>query len=131
MYFTAGDAGALRHARHSRQFVVATPRARDVLEAAGVRIDALVFSESDHDEATWAKHVASHTRLLVATEGGHGGRWWGESEGRWDSAPLPGRAARLLRLRGFVRGRVHARAWVAATRSPMPPRSARRPARSP
>ncbi len=89
VYFTAGDAGALRHARQAKA-VVATPRARDVLEAAGVRIDALVFSESDHDEASWAKHVAAHTRLLVATEGGHGGRWWGESEGRWDSAPLPG-----------------------------------------
>jgi ribokinase len=89
VYFTAGDAGALRHARQSKT-VVATPRARDVLEAAAVRIDALVFSDSDRDEARWAKHVAAHTRLLVATEGGHGGRWWGESEGRWDSAPLPG-----------------------------------------
>ena len=89
VYFTAGDAGALRHARRAKT-VVATPRARGVLEAAGVRIDALVFSESDHDEASWAKRVAAHTRLLVATEGAHGGRWWGESEGRWESAPLPG-----------------------------------------
>lgn len=89
VYFTAGDADALRHARRS-PVVVASPRARDVLESAGVRIDALVFSESDHDEATWAKRVAGQTRLLVATEGAHGGRWWGESEGRWDAAPLPG-----------------------------------------
>jgi ribokinase len=89
VYFTAGDAGALRHARRAKA-VVASPRARNVLEAAGVRIDALVFSESDRDESTWAKRVAAHTRLLVATEGDRGGRWWGESEGRWEAVPLPG-----------------------------------------
>ena len=53
-------------------------------------MNALVFREGDEDESAWANRVASHARLLVATEGGHGGRWWGESEGRWDSAPLPG-----------------------------------------
>jgi ribokinase len=89
VYFTAGDGGALRHARRAK-VVVASPRARNVLETAGVRIDALVFSESDHDESVWAKRAAAHTRLLVATEGDRGGRWWGESEGRWDPAPLPG-----------------------------------------
>jgi ribokinase len=89
VYFTAGDGGALRHARRAK-VVVASPRARNVLETAGVRIDALVFSESDHDESVWAKRAATHTRLLVATEGDRGGRWWGESEGRWDPAPLPG-----------------------------------------
>jgi ribokinase len=89
VYFTAGDTGALRHARRASA-VVATPRARDVLESAGVRIDALVFSEADHDESMWANRVAGHTRLLVATEGAHGGRWWGESEGHWEAAPPPG-----------------------------------------
>jgi ribokinase len=89
VYFTAGDAGALRHARQAKA-VVASPRARNVLETAGVRIDALVYSESDHDESAWAKRVAAHTRLLVATEGDRGGRWWGESEGRWEAVPLPG-----------------------------------------
>jgi ribokinase len=89
VYFTAGDAGALRHARRAN-VVVATPRARNVLETAGVRIDALVFSESDHDESAWAHRVAAQTRLLVATEGDRGGRWWGESEGHWKPAPLPG-----------------------------------------
>ena len=89
VYFTAGDAGALRHARRVN-IVVASPRARTVLESAGVRIDALVFSGSDHDESTWARRIAAHTRLLVATEGAHGGRWWGESEGRWSAVPLPG-----------------------------------------
>jgi ribokinase len=27
---------------------------------------------------------------LVATDGAHGGRWWGESSGRWLPAPVPG-----------------------------------------
>jgi ribokinase len=89
VYFTAGDAGALRTARRS-PVVVASPRARDVLESAGVQIDAVVFSERDHDERTWAKRIAGQTRLLVATEGARGGRWWGESDGRWRAVPLPG-----------------------------------------
>jgi ribokinase len=89
VYFTAGDSEALERANASR-FVVASPRARSVLEAEGARIYALVFSEGDEDESAWANRVASHTRLLVATEGARGGRWWGESEGRWSAAPLPG-----------------------------------------
>ena len=87
VYFTAGDAAALEHA-HQAVTVVASPRARTVLQTS--TIDALVFSESDHDEAAWARRVADHARLMVATEGDHGGRWWGESEGRWSAAPLPG-----------------------------------------
>jgi ribokinase len=89
VYFTAGDDDALREANRS-PFVVASPRARDVLEHKDAHIYALVFSEGDEDESAWARRVASHTRLLVATEGSHGGRWWGESEGRWSAAPLPG-----------------------------------------
>jgi ribokinase len=89
VYFTAGDDGALRHA-HASPVVVASPRARTVLEAEGAWVNALVFSEGDEDERSWAHRVASHARLLVATEGDHGGRWWGESEGRWDAVPLPG-----------------------------------------
>src|SRR5690242_2290885 len=89
VYFTAGDAGALDHARRSA-VVVASPRARAVLETSTV--DALVFSENDPDESEWAKRAAAHARVLVATEGEHGGRWWGESEGRWVPAPLPGPA---------------------------------------
>ena len=89
VYFTAGDAGALEHARRAA-VVVASPRAREVLETS--TIEALVFSESDPDESEWAKRTAGHARLLVATEGERGGRWWGESEGRWGAMPLPGRA---------------------------------------
>ena len=89
VYFTAGDDGALKNA-HASPFVVASPRARSVLEAEGAHVYALVFSEGDDDESTWAHRAASHAQLLVATEGAHGGHWWGESEGRWSSAPLPG-----------------------------------------
>ena len=87
VYFTAGDAGALGHARRA-PVVVASPRARDVLETSIV--DAIVYSEGDPDEREWTERAARHARLLVATEGAHGGRWWGESEGRWASAPVPG-----------------------------------------
>jgi ribokinase len=87
VYFTAGDAGALEHARQS-SVVVASPRARSVLETSTV--DAIVFSESDPDERAWAERAGAHARLLVATEGKRGGRWWGESEGRWAAAALPG-----------------------------------------
>jgi ribokinase len=90
VYFTAGDAGALEQARQA-PVVVASPRARGVLE--GVRIDALVFSERDPDESAWAERVAARARLMVATEGARGGRWWGDTEhGRWEAAPLPGPA---------------------------------------
>jgi ribokinase len=89
VYFTAGDARALEHARQAA-VVVASPRARDVLATS--TIDALVFSESDPDESEWANRTAAHARLLVATEGERGGRWWGVSEGRWEATPLPGPA---------------------------------------
>jgi ribokinase len=89
VYFTAGDADALHRAREAA-VLVASPRARGVLETSTV--DALVFSESDPDESEWAKRAAPHARLLVATEGERGGRWWGGSEGHWSAAPLPGPA---------------------------------------
>jgi ribokinase len=89
VYFTAGDVEALRRARES-PILVASPRGRNALETAAVPLDAVVFSEGDADERAWAERLASHTRLLVATEGERGGRWWGESEGHWAAAPLPG-----------------------------------------
>jgi ribokinase len=89
VYFTAGDARSLERARQAA-VVVASPRARDVLETSTV--DALVFSESDPDESEWAERAAPHARLIVATEGERGGRWWGEAKGRWAATPLPGPA---------------------------------------
>ncbi len=100
VYVTAGDVEALRLARRAG-VVVASPRARTALADAspepaasgGERVlDALVFSAADRDERAWAERAASRTKLLVATEGARGGRWWGESEGRWQSVPPPGPA---------------------------------------
>jgi ribokinase len=89
VYFTAGDADALERA-HASPFVVASPRARSVLEADAAHVYAIVFSEDDDDERAWAHRVASHASLLVATDGDRGGRWWGASQGSWASVPLPG-----------------------------------------
>lgn len=88
VYFTAGDAGALVRARQART-LVASPRARETLESDGPAIDALVFSASDRDEQQWAERAEHRTRLLVATDGANGGRWWGDSQGSWSAAALP------------------------------------------
>ncbi len=88
-YFTAGDSGALTQARRA-SVLVGSPRGRTGIEASDQILDALVFSASDSDERHWADRLAGRARLHVATEGGAGGRWWGESEGRWDAVPLPG-----------------------------------------
>jgi ribokinase len=91
VYFTAGDDGALAAARSAAALVV-TPRAGD--HAAGLsavpRVDATVFSADDREEVRWASDWEPHSRLLVATEGAHGGRWWGETSGQWPAAPVPG-----------------------------------------
>jgi ribokinase len=88
-YFTAGDVGALEHARQAR-VLVASPRARHALEGDGPRIDALIYSGRDAGESEWAQRAGHRARLNVATEGAAGGRWWGESEGRWEVAVPPG-----------------------------------------
>lgn len=89
VYVTAGDHGAIARARAARM-LVASPRTREGLQRSHVRIDALVFSASDAHEREWADRVQSQARLMVATEGDDGGRWWGESSGRWTAAALPG-----------------------------------------
>ncbi len=89
VYVTAGDRGAMHHARDAK-VLVASPRARHGLADATIPVDALVFSASDEDECAWAKVVEARTRLLVATDGANGGSWRGESEGRWSPVPAPG-----------------------------------------
>jgi ribokinase len=89
VYFTAGDAGAAARARKAK-VLVASPRAREALERGRTPIDALVFSAADADERAWAERLEPQARLMVQTEGDRGGRWWGESEGRWPAAPPPG-----------------------------------------
>jgi ribokinase len=89
VYFTAGDSAALRHARQAR-VLVASPRGRAALEQDPPPVDALVFSSRDRDEREWAGRVETRARLLVATDGARGGRWWGQSEGTWSSVKPPG-----------------------------------------
>lgn len=87
VYVTAGDAGAIRAAR-AAAVMTASPRAG--APVPGVTLDAMILSASDEHERRWAEPWAVQARWTVATEGGHGGRWWGESAGRWPAAPLPG-----------------------------------------
>ena len=89
VYVTAGDAGAIRAARTAPVMTVA-PRAGD--PALDVTADAMILSASDEHERRMAQPWEARTRLMVATEGAQGGRWWGASQGRWPAAPLPGEA---------------------------------------
>jgi ribokinase len=88
VYFTAGDAAALAHARRARA-LVATPRAGAVLES-GPELDALIYSAGDAYEAALAERCARRARLILATEGADGGSWRGASRGRWAAVPPPG-----------------------------------------
>jgi ribokinase len=89
VYLTAGDLAAVHRARAAR-VLVATPRLRERLESRDLELDAVVFSASDGDEVRWAQTLQPWTRLMVATEGASGGRWWGASESRWRAVTPPG-----------------------------------------
>ncbi len=91
VYFTAGDADALRAARGAR-VLVATPRAGTVLREAAVPLDALVFSDRDVSERAAADRLEPAPALVVATQGADGGRFEtadGE-RGRWEAERPPG-----------------------------------------
>jgi ribokinase len=90
-YFTAGDLAALRIARESARVLVASPRALHAL-GQGVQLDALVLSGEDVVERSEATRASEEARLLVVTEGEHGGsyRSRGGESGRWAAAPPPG-----------------------------------------
>lgn len=90
VYFTAGDVGALRAARRAR-VLVANPRARDAL-GHGIELDALVLSDKDEVEQREARRAEGEAKLLVLTDGPHGGRYRtrdGQS-GSWKSVAAPG-----------------------------------------
>jgi ribokinase len=90
--FTAGDAAVARAARGAR-VLVATPRARDVLIEAGVRLDVLVGSANDPGEVMDDDLIAAtRPRWIVRTEGAAGGSWRAAdgTTGRWEAVPLPG-----------------------------------------
>ena len=106
VYFTGGDADALRRTRAART-VVATPRAAETLSTAGVEIDVLVASAADPGEAVadlvpWAAStpgsgegapaMSPAPRAVVLTEGSRGGRWVTAdgASGRWAAVDPPG-----------------------------------------
>lgn len=91
VYFTAGDAPALRRAREASRILVASPRARHAL-GQGVPLDALVLSADDEIELAAARSALPEAELVVYTEGADGGRWQRRDgrEGRWRAAALPG-----------------------------------------
>ena len=88
-YFTAGDPAALRAARDSR-VLVATARVMDVIESAGVQLDAVVGS--GRDPAERYRGYDPPPRLVVTTAGAAGGGWQGLEgrTGEWSAAPVPG-----------------------------------------
>ncbi len=91
VYFTAGDAGALRAARTART-LVATARGLGTLVVAGVQLDALVASGEDAGERYQRGQIEPEPRVVVRTAGAAGGQWEradGES-GHWQATPLPG-----------------------------------------
>ena len=94
VYFTGGDADALRAARRAR-VLVATPRALDALRAGGVTLDALVGSARDASERYEDGDIHPLPRAVVRTAGSDGGSFE-TSDGRrgsYDAAPLPGPVA--------------------------------------
>jgi ribokinase len=88
VYFTGGDAGALRAARAAR-VLVATPRELPTLREASVQLEALVGSAVDPDERYDGGDLDPAPKLVFWTEGREGGRF--EPGGaRWEAPPLPG-----------------------------------------
>jgi ribokinase len=91
VYFTAGDAAALRAARRAR-VLVATARELPTLVDARVALDALVRSAADASERYRPGDLDPPPRLVVATEGRAGGRYavLDGPSGRYAAVPRPG-----------------------------------------
>jgi ribokinase len=90
VYFSAGDADALRAAREAR-VLVATARELPTLVEAGVRLDALVRSGTDPEETYERGQIEPEPKLVVSTMGREGGSFVaGRRSGTYEAAPLPG-----------------------------------------
>jgi ribokinase len=87
VYFTAGDAEAVRQARRAR-VLVATARELPTLHAAGVELDALVASGEDEAERYQAGDLDPPPKLVVSTAGSLGG--WAQPGGPYKPAAPPG-----------------------------------------
>jgi ribokinase len=91
VYFTGGDAWALRAARRAR-VLVATPRALASLQDGAVELDALVGSGGDPSERYGPGDLDPAPRLVVRTAGEEGGSWEAADgrRGSYPAEPLPG-----------------------------------------
>lgn len=91
IYFSAGDEDALRKARASK-VLVATSRALDTIQRAGVTLDALVGSATDPDEAYTTASLEPRPRLVVMTSGARGGAYWTDdgADGTFTAPELEG-----------------------------------------
>lgn len=87
VYFTAGDAEAVRQARRAR-VLVATARELPTLHAAGIELDALVASGEDEAERYQAGDLDPPPKLVVTTAGALGG--WAQPGGPYTAAAPPG-----------------------------------------
>src|SRR4051812_15613810 len=86
VYFTGGDAAALRAARRAK-CLVATSRELPTLQAAGVEIDILVGSGEDAGERFEPGDLDPAPHIVVTTSGGLGG--WMRPGGAVRAAALP------------------------------------------
>jgi ribokinase len=86
VYFTGGDAEALRAARQAR-VLVASARELPLLQEAGVALDVLVASAADRGER-YEGGLAPAPRYVVRTEGSRGGTV--EPGGRFPPGAVPG-----------------------------------------
>ena len=87
VYFTAGDAQAVRQARRAR-VLVATARELPTLHAAAVELDALVASGEDDAERYQPGDLDPPPKLVVSTAGALGG--WAQPGGPYKAAAPPG-----------------------------------------
>lgn len=87
VYFTGGDAAAVRMARRARVFV-ATSRELATLRRAGEELDVLIGSAADPGERVDAVELDPPPRLVITTSGALGG--WLRPGGPFRAAPLPG-----------------------------------------
>ena len=94
VYFTAGDAGAVRAARAARTMVAAARGLETLIEAA-VQLDVLVASSNDEGERYDRGQLDPEPLLVIRTAGAAGGEWEradGET-GRYAASPPPGPVA--------------------------------------
>ena len=91
VYFTAGDAAALREARRAK-VLVATSRVTDLLAEADLYLDAVVGSGNDPSEAFDPARLTHAPALVVRTDSVRGGRYEtsGGMSGSYEPVAPPG-----------------------------------------